>query len=1649
MFSWSCYFVCVFSLIGQHVCAKKVCDVRVWYLNIVTDGVFNRELNRDQQRMRNSIDNLVLNSANGIEQRMIDCTVIQMYNDMLKEKFDYTPSTSGMVMEESESDENPTEGNEQTTNADGGVLNDDKLVDSSESVVDMVDNKNQEVVVQVKMNHKSDINEEIEKGLDINNQENTQYNNESDEAIGKEYEENTLVEDIDEINNDLPAAGDFDDLGEYDYADIGSDLDDTEFIDDDSDIKQTRDERQRHAEKDGKRLLPVGVCYAFGCALTDVFSNYHDADNDMERENIPKTDTGVLVQGTENQDNTNLKMETRRYSVSSDTHKVLDNELAHNENDVDPSDENDKGNDLHDVDIEGDRTFLNDNKEETSNKENDILNEEEIKPSFSPTSDSNLNYDQPFDSTLLPNPDEQNGIDVNKEMLQEDGHLDSKINNEKNSVQLEQIKEKILNIEGYDVKHSTQRDESKSAFDSVNVEKMIEEKTNNYFKKLQSIEILIMKLENQLLLESLNKQNHSSTITRLENHILRLENELLKMSKTYHDLKEEAEHLSQRQNKYLELAYKEQAKKSASEIADKSDKSLELISHHQSRIKELAEVLGNQSRLIIQMKNSYDYLEQQNKMLNQLVINQTVFMTSVVQTIKDLTDQNVKSRQEINELKELVKANVNINTDEIISDNIDTKHDDQGIINRLNSYMFDNKFSNAPNNQDISERQNKAIGFADSKLHLIKVLPPKIKDWCSYMQIDACPICLYNSIMLSSCLPFSIISWGTCEWPLYNEENENTFTENPAVPGVHDSKNDNNSEMSDTSNEINDQVENQRYGSEFSDKSYAKTGNGIEDGENDITNSVDNAMALDKSNDRDQIQPNDSKFPDKPDVKTETDIKDDENDIIDVVSNTIAPDKGNYQDQDQPNDSDFPDKSDFITKYGIKGDENDKNDIVGNTITPVKTDDRDQIQSDSEFQDKSDVKIKTENKGDEKAKNDIVGNTITPVKTDDRDQIQSDSEFQDKPDIKTKNHENDKIDVLGNNIASPSEPSHRNKEAQSIDTPEGTNDVSGLRYGKNKPENEHTSSSSSREKNADTDSITGGAKIDIASIDNADLLNELQKYKFVGYDKEGKPVFRLKEEAKQLKDTIIHAAEGKLLNGKENDKAKFESINENSVVQQAETNRVNDENSNGSREAETNLTKNTKTDAGQDESKQGSSQDKIDMTMNQIDTSAQDNVRIVKNRANTNEIAEETDKQVTNENEKVSRDESTQGQNEEKLPKKIDTPGTNDESQDDSKQGSLEKELTQETHKQEAFSQPEKLGEQVYEQKKTLDKTVEEKPLKHEEDKENVLTDQKNETIDAKTVAEDEQKADVKSEMKSTVSEEKDKAIKREEEKQQGKQSDKTEKMQQSEKQEKTKDKEDDSTLNKDKSKGQTGTNDTKDGRTERKKPIHIDLEKSGDSKDCYDFYVRGNRRDGLYKVRPTGIEKQVEVFCDMRRGGWTVIQRRQDGTTNFFQTWEEYKNGFGGLYGEHWLGNDNIHYLTNQDYYQLRVDLMDWDKNKKYAEFDFFLVDNEDYGYTVHVEGYTGDAGDGLTKHDGSKFSTKDVDNDKVVKEFGGSCAKRFHGAGWYYKCYASNLNGKFYKGGKIPEKRFDGVTWKPWTGPNYSLKKVEMKIRPLSAKD
>ncbi|GFS14218.1 ficolin-2, partial [Elysia marginata] len=53
--------------------------------------------------------------------------------------------------------------------------------------------------------------------------------------------------------------------------------------------------------------------------------------------------------------------------------------------------------------------------------------------------------------------------------------------------------------------------------------------------------------------------------------------------------------------------------------------------------------------------------------------------------------------------------------------------------------------------------------------------------------------------------------------------------------------------------------------------------------------------------------------------------------------------------------------------------------------------------------------------------------------------------------------------------------------------------------------------------------------------------------------------------------------------------------------------------------------------------------------------------------------------------------------------------------------------------------------------------------------------------------------------------------------------------------------------------------------------------------------------------------------------GGWIIIQRRSTGNVDFYRTWDEYKNGFGSLDDDFWLGNDKIYAISNSATYELR----------------------------------------------------------------------------------------------------------------------------------
>uniref|UniRef100_A0A8C5AU77 Fibrinogen C-terminal domain-containing protein n=1 Tax=Gadus morhua TaxID=8049 RepID=A0A8C5AU77_GADMO len=215
-----------------------------------------------------------------------------------------------------------------------------------------------------------------------------------------------------------------------------------------------------------------------------------------------------------------------------------------------------------------------------------------------------------------------------------------------------------------------------------------------------------------------------------------------------------------------------------------------------------------------------------------------------------------------------------------------------------------------------------------------------------------------------------------------------------------------------------------------------------------------------------------------------------------------------------------------------------------------------------------------------------------------------------------------------------------------------------------------------------------------------------------------------------------------------------------------------------------------------------------------------------------------------------------------------------------------------------------------------------------------------------------------------------------------------------------------------------------------------------GPWRDCQHAMDSGETISGIYLLRPQGANRLLQAWCDQTsaQGGWTVIQRRQDGSVNFFRTWEQYKQGFGNLDGEYWLGLEHLYWLTKQTHYKLRVALEDWQGRQVYAEYDSFYIEPESDWYRLRLGEYQGNAGDSLSWHNNKAFTTLDRDKDG----FSGNCAHFQKGGWWYHMCAHSNLNGMWYRGGHYRSRYQDGVYWAEFHGGSYSLKRVAMMIKP-----
>lgn len=212
-------------------------------------------------------------------------------------------------------------------------------------------------------------------------------------------------------------------------------------------------------------------------------------------------------------------------------------------------------------------------------------------------------------------------------------------------------------------------------------------------------------------------------------------------------------------------------------------------------------------------------------------------------------------------------------------------------------------------------------------------------------------------------------------------------------------------------------------------------------------------------------------------------------------------------------------------------------------------------------------------------------------------------------------------------------------------------------------------------------------------------------------------------------------------------------------------------------------------------------------------------------------------------------------------------------------------------------------------------------------------------------------------------------------------------------------------------------------------------------ARDCSVLYSSGVRKNGVYKINPDNKEP-FDVYCDMTTdgGGWTVFQKRYDGSVNFFRGWKEYKTGFGKLTGEFWLGNSKLHRLTSAKPSELRVDVEDWEGNTAYAKYGAFTIGEEKALYRLDLDSYTGTAGDSLSYSNGMPFTTLDKDNDIHKTE---NCAVTHIGAWWYKSCHDSNLNGQFVRSSRNPQ----GMLWYYWKNDESTIKGSQMKLRPKTS--
>ena len=217
--------------------------------------------------------------------------------------------------------------------------------------------------------------------------------------------------------------------------------------------------------------------------------------------------------------------------------------------------------------------------------------------------------------------------------------------------------------------------------------------------------------------------------------------------------------------------------------------------------------------------------------------------------------------------------------------------------------------------------------------------------------------------------------------------------------------------------------------------------------------------------------------------------------------------------------------------------------------------------------------------------------------------------------------------------------------------------------------------------------------------------------------------------------------------------------------------------------------------------------------------------------------------------------------------------------------------------------------------------------------------------------------------------------------------------------------------------------------------------------RDCLDLLYNGFNKDGVYYIGFTGSPRKV--YCDMTTegGGWIVMQKRFDGSVDFYRDWNTFKNGFGNVHGEYWLGNEFVHQYTNSHYTEMLGEAIDFNGVRAAIVLKGFILGDEAVSnYTLHFD-------DCIVLTNGTenqicinwvwsksmKFSTFDQDNDLNVDI---NCVEHFNGGAWWGRnCFQVNFNGRYSSMEDVDFAK--NIHWRDFSTNYKSLMETKIMIR------